>query len=108
MALMATKEAFDRISDGAIFADTRWEPPSVHEHLEWLRDRLSFPLDVVDNGRSLREDVESLTNHSGSLSYIDIPVYLGGRATGRATVSADASVPTTSRSGLYTAGYASC
>ena len=79
MALMAGEGAFDRVPDCAIFADTHWEPPSVYEHLEWLRDRLSFPLYVVDNGRSLREDVRSLTNHSDSRSYVDIPVYLKGR-----------------------------
>ena len=79
MALMAGEGAFDRIPDCAIFADTHWEPPSVYEHIEWLRDRLSFPLYVVDNGRSLREDVKALTNHSGSRSYVDIPVYLKGR-----------------------------
>ena len=79
MALMAGEGAFDRVPDCAIFADTRWEPPSVYEHIEWLRDRLSFPLHVVDNGRSLREDVKALTNHSGSRSYVDIPVYLKGR-----------------------------
>ena len=87
MALMAGESlpptgsggAFDRVPDCAIFADTRWEPPSVYEHLEWLKDRLSFPLYVVDNGRSLREDVQALTNHSGSRRYVDIPVYLKGR-----------------------------
>ena len=79
MALMAGEGAFDRVPDCAIFADTRWEPPSVYEHIEWLKDRLSFPLHVVDNGRSLREDVRSLTNHSGSRRYVDIPVFLKGR-----------------------------
>ena len=87
MALMASRSlsptgsggAFDRVPDCAVFADTRWEPPSVYEHVEWLKDRLSFPLYVVDNGRSLREDVKALTNHSGSTRYIDIPVYLKGR-----------------------------
>ena len=78
MALMANEGAFDRIPDCAIFADTRWEPPSIYEHLAWLKDRLSFPLYVVDNGRSLREDVKALTNHSGSRNYVDIPVYLKG------------------------------
>ena len=43
------------------------------------RPALSFPLYVVDNGRSLREDLKALTNHSGSLNYVDIPVYLKGR-----------------------------
>ena len=79
MALMANEGAFDRLPDCAIFADTRWEPPSIYEHLTWLKDRLSFPLYVVDNGRSLREDVKALTNHSGSRNYVDIPVYLKGR-----------------------------
>ena len=71
--------AFGRVPDCAIFADTHWEPPSVYEHIEWLKDRLRIPLYVVDNGRSLREDVNALTNHSGSRRYIDIPVYLKGR-----------------------------
>ena len=66
MALMANEGAFDRIPDCAIFADTRWEPPSIYEHLTWLKDRLSFPLYVVDNGRSLRGDVKALTNHRNS------------------------------------------
>ena len=79
MALMASEGAFDRIPDCAIFADTRWEPPSIYEHLDWLAKQIGFPLHVVDNGRSLREDVRCLTNHSDSLNYIDIPVYLKGR-----------------------------
>ena len=87
MALMAGESlpptgsggAFDRVPDCAIFADTHWEPPSVYEHLEWLGDRLSFPLYVVDNGRSLREDVKALTGHSGTRRYVDIPIYLKGR-----------------------------
>ena len=79
MALMASQGAFDRVPDCAIFADTRWEPPSVYDHISWLKDRMSFPLHVVDNGRSLREDVKALTSHSGHRSYVDIPVYLKGR-----------------------------
>ena len=79
MALMASAGAFDRVPDCAVFADTRWEPPSVYEHIDWLSKQLSFPLHVVDNGRSLREDVKALTNHSASSRYVDIPVYLKGR-----------------------------
>ena len=78
MALMASGGAFDRTPDCAIFADTKWEPPSIYTHLEWLEGQLRFPLYVVDNGRNLREDVKALTNHSGSPRYIDIPVYLKG------------------------------
>ena len=79
MTLMASAGAFDRVADCAIFADTHWEPPSLYPHLEWLAGQLRFPLYVVDNGRSLREDVKGLTNHSGSRRYVDIPVYLKGR-----------------------------
>ena len=79
MTLMASRGAFDRVPDCAIFADTHWEPPTIYTHLEWLAGQLWFPLHVVDNGRSLREDVKALTNHSGSQNYVDIPVYLKGR-----------------------------
>ena len=79
LALMAGQGSFDRVPDCAIFADTKWEPPSIYSHLEWLGGQLPFPLHVVDNGRSLREDVRALTNHSDSPNYVDIPVYLKGR-----------------------------
>lgn len=79
MALLASEGAFDRIPDCAIFADTGWEPPSIYEHMDWLAGQIGFPLHVVDNGRSLREDTRALTNHSGSQNYVDIPVYLKGR-----------------------------
>ena len=79
MALMASEGAFGRIPDCAIFADTRWEPPSIYTHVSWLAEQVGFPLYVVDNGRSLREDTRALTNHSDSLNYVDIPVYLRGR-----------------------------
>ncbi len=79
MALMASDGAFDTEPDCAIFADTHWEPPSIYTHLDWLSSNLSFPLYMVDNGRSLREDAKALTNHSGSRSFVDLPVYLKGR-----------------------------
>ena len=79
MALMAEEGAFGALPNCAIFADTHWEPPSIYEHLEWIRGNLTFPLHVVDNGRSLREDVKALTNHSNYPNYVDIPVYLKGR-----------------------------
>ena len=79
LALMAAAGEFNRVPDCAIFADTGWEPPSIYAHLEWLSGQLPFPLHIVDNGRSLRDDVRALTNHSGSPNYIDIPVFLRGR-----------------------------
>ena len=79
MALMASQGAFDAIPNCAIFADTHWEPPSLYTHLDWLAERLGFPVYVVDNGRSLREDVKTFTNHPGNHSFVDLPVYLKGR-----------------------------
>ena len=79
MALMAGEGTFDRLPDCAIFADTHWETPSVYAHLKWLEGQFRFPVYIVDNGRSLRQDVKALTNHSGSNNYVDIPVYLKGR-----------------------------
>ena len=76
---MASESAFGRIPDCAIFADTRWEPPSFYSHISWLAEQINLPLYVVDNGRSLCEDTRALTNHSDSLNYVDIPVYLKGR-----------------------------
>ena len=52
MALMAGEGAFDRVPDSAIFADTRWEPPSVYEHIEWLKDRLNFPCTSSTTGEA--------------------------------------------------------
>lgn len=79
LALMAGAGEFDTLPDCALFADTRWEPPSIYDHLGWLAKQLPFPLHIVDSGRSLREDVKALTNHSDSANYVDIPVYLRGR-----------------------------
>ena len=79
MALMASDGAFGTMPDCAIFADTHWEPPSIYTHLDWLAERLRFPLHIVDNGRSLRADSHALINHSGNPNFVDLPVYLKGR-----------------------------
>ena len=80
MALMASEGEFGKVPDCAIFADTHWEPPTIYTHLDWLSSNLSFPLYAVDNGRSLREDVKALTNHSGNRGFIDLTLYLKGPA----------------------------
>ena len=79
MALMASDGVLGPMPDCAISADTGWEPPTIYAHIEWLADKLRFPVYTVDNGRSLREDARALVNHSGNESFIDIPVYLKGR-----------------------------
>jgi hypothetical protein len=36
--------------DGAIFADTGWEPRAVYDHLDWLEGKLPFPVHRVTLG----------------------------------------------------------
>ena len=108
MALMAGDGAFDRVPDCAVFADTKWEPPSIYTHLEWLEGQLRFPLYVVDNGRNLREDVKALTNHSGNRplhGHSRIPERTG-RTGGRHRAGGNA--PRATRSGPSVARCASC
>lgn len=56
MALMAAKGLIEPMPDCAIFADTKWEPPAIYKHLDWLETQLPFPVYRVSAG-NLREDV---------------------------------------------------
>ncbi len=49
--------------DCAIFADTEWEPQAVYDHLDRLRDRVSFPIYTVSAG-SLRDAAVNPSNAS--------------------------------------------
>ena len=75
MCLMAEAEKFGERPDYAIFADTHWEPKGVYETLEWLQNKVSFPIIITDNGRSLRDDVISGVNAQGK-PWLTIPAYL--------------------------------
>lgn len=55
MALLCEEGRWPR-PDLAIFADTGWEPPDVHENIERLRAAVTFPIIIVRNG-NIREDV---------------------------------------------------
>ena len=78
--LMASEGEVDAMPDCAVFADTRWEPPSVYDRLTWLEGQLSRPLYVVQSGRSLCEDVKDLAHRSGPRSEVDVPVCSKGPA----------------------------
>ena len=75
MCLMAEAGKFGNRPDYAIFADTKWEPQGVYDTLEWLQGQVSFPIEITDNGRSLREDVISGLNAQGK-PWLTIPAYL--------------------------------
>ena len=108
MALMAGGGAFGRAPDCAIFADTGWEPPTIYEHLDWLADKLRFPLHVVDSGRSLREDAKALVNHSGNESFIEYPRVPQGKGRHVATAWGDGSAQSTTRCDRSAGRYAGC
>ena len=75
MCLMAEAGKFGIRPDYAIFADTHWEPTGVYDTLAWLREQVSFPIIVTDNGRSLRDDVRNGVNAQGK-PWLSIPAYL--------------------------------
>lgn len=75
LALMAEHGEFGLPRpDFAIFADTGWEPKAVYEHLDWLKEQLSFEVVRVSNG-NIRDNILAgmLPNNS---SHIGIPAYL--------------------------------
>lgn len=59
MALMAAKGEITPMPDGAIFADTGWEPRRVYEWLDWLETQLPFPVYRVNSG-NLQDDLALL------------------------------------------------
>ena len=85
MALMA-EQGYNGMPkpDFAIFADTGWEPPSVYEHLEWLKGQLSYEVVTVSAG-NIKEDLLSGRNPRGH-RFLDIPAYLT-EPDGKASVS---------------------
>lgn len=70
LALMACEGALDRL-DGAIFADTGWEPRAVYEHLDRLEAELTragIPLHRVSKG-NLRMDTLDPSSRFASIPY---------------------------------------
>lgn len=74
LALMAAEGAIKPMPDYAVFADTGWEPDGVYRHLEWLSERLPFPVRRVSRS-NIREDILSGTNSTGQ-AFSSIPVYV--------------------------------
>ena len=58
LALMAAHGEIGPMPDCAVFADTRWEPQAVYDHLRWLASPnvLPFPVHIVSAG-DLRADL---------------------------------------------------
>lgn len=62
VALMAARGEFADALDGAIFADTGWEPKAVYQHLNWLKSMLPFPVHVVGQSMPIREGILARRN----------------------------------------------
>ena len=79
MALMADRGELygGQRPDFAIFADTKWEPPEVYEHLEWLRGQLSYDVKIVEAG-DLRQNVLNGRDVSGHY-HLEIPTFMRDR-----------------------------
>jgi len=83
LALMAAHGEIGPMPDGAIFADTGWEPQPVYEHLRWLTtdNVLPFPVYILSNG-DLRQNI--LTRHSErSERFLTVPYFTSGGGMGR-------------------------
>ena len=76
MALMADRGELygGQKPDFAIFADTKWEPPEVYEHLEWLRGQLSYDVKIVGAG-DLRLNIMNGRDVSGH-HHLEIPIFM--------------------------------
>lgn len=73
LALMACRGELGPL-DGAIFADTGWEPPRVYRHLDRLAgefQRAGIPLHRVSNGH-LRKDTLDPANRYVSIPYFTL------------------------------------
>ena len=78
MLLMAEEGEIGPRPDGAVFADTQWEPPAIYDHLDWLADHTSIPIHRVTSG-DLKRLTASRVNHDGTPQSIDIPAFVWGR-----------------------------
>jgi len=74
MALMAAAGEIDPMPDGAIFADTGWEPKAVYQHLDWLEQVLPFPVYRVSAG-DLRANTVDGHNTRGK-RFATVPWYI--------------------------------
>ena len=83
MALMLEDGLFTDVPqpDLAVFADTGAEPPHVYETLDWIRPKLSYPLEVVSVG-DLWSDTWKLVRgtggtrlHPNGSDFLDLPVF---------------------------------
>ena len=59
--------------DVAIFADTGWEPDYVYEHLDWLEQQLTFPLERIKRS-DIKENLWAGRNVTGH-KFVEVPLF---------------------------------
>lgn len=84
MALMAAQHELEPMPAAAIFADTKWEPPALYEHLDWISAQLPFPLVRVSQG-DIAADLANGINSTGQ-QFFSVPVFVRGEA-GRGVIT---------------------
>ena len=80
MALMAAHGEIEPMPDCAIFADTKWEPKKVYEHLKWLAEQLPYPIHTVSAGDLWEAATKVRRTRDGQRTYTatGIPVFTKG------------------------------
>ena len=73
LLLMAEAGEIEPRPQGAVFADTRWEPPDVYVHLDWLETQTTIPIHRVGD-RDLYQDTWDGVGHGGN-TFTEIPVF---------------------------------
>ena len=73
LLLMAEAGEIEPRPQGAVFADTRWEPPDVYVHLDWLETQTTIPIYGVGD-RDLYQDTWDGVGHGGN-TFTEIPVF---------------------------------
>lgn len=79
MYLMAAHGLLRPTPQVAIFADTRWEPPDIYQHLEWLhklspRLPCSIPIEIISAG-DIYNNVWNARRIKGNHPWTDIPTF---------------------------------
>jgi len=77
LALLADVGVIQR-PDVAIFADTQWEPKHVYAHLNWLTNKLSYPVCVVSAG-DIRADLLDTSKRFASIPFFTASGGMGRR-----------------------------
>ena len=81
MALMAAHGDLKPMPDCAIFADTGWEPKRVYDHLDWLEEKLPFPVHRVRRHPTIDLKEACLKNARGEIKHgkcTTIPAFAPG------------------------------